>query len=284
MNAARAAAVWGTWATIASAPLPAAPPEAPGAPPAPFTQTLAGTAQSFQMVPVPGGQVTLHEGAAERVVEVAPFFIAVTETTWDLYDVFVFGFDKAQTTPEADAVTRPSRPYVSPDRGFGHAGYAAISLTHMGAEHYCKWLSAKTGRRYRLPAEAEWSRACLAGGVTPERAEEHAWALENAERAPHPVARRKPDALGVHDLWGNVMEWCTGADGKPVAMGGSFRQPLAELGCSARAIPTRAWQETDPQVPKSVWWLSDAEFAGFRVVCEMDGGAPSASAPPAAPP
>jgi formylglycine-generating enzyme required for sulfatase activity len=236
-----------------------------------FTQTLAGTAQSFEMVPVAGGTVTLKVGDSEQRLEVAPFYVARTETPWELYDIFALGLDKADSSPAADAVTRPSRTYVEPDRGFGHAGYAAISIAFKGAEHYCLWLSAKTGRRYRLPTEAEWRLMCSRSAIDPAAITEHAWCAENADRSPHPVAKKKPDALGLHDLLGNVMEWCVGADGKPVAMGGSFRQPAAELGCDARAAPKPSWQETDPQVPKSMWWLSDADFLGFRVVCEGEG-------------
>ena len=74
-----------------------------------FTETIDGTAVQFDMMPVPGD--------AGRGIE--PYWIGRTEVTWDAYDVFVFGFDEPG---DDDAVTRPSKPYISMDRGFGHAG------------------------------------------------------------------------------------------------------------------------------------------------------------------
>jgi formylglycine-generating enzyme required for sulfatase activity len=196
---------------------------------------------------------------------VGPFWIARTETTWELYDEFAIKAPDGDTA--ADAVTRPSRTYVPPDRGFGHEGYAAISISCRGAENYCQWLSTKTGRRYRLPTEAEWRLVCERAAIPAGEIDAFAWSAENADHAPHPVASRRRDRLGLHDLLGNVMEWCTALDGSPVALGGSFRQDSAALGCAARAVQTPDWQVTDPQVPKSSWWLSDADFMGFRVVC-----------------
>jgi formylglycine-generating enzyme required for sulfatase activity len=244
----------------------------------PFTESLSGTALEFEMRPVKGGTIDVPTADGARTVTVAPFWIATVETTWDLYDVFVYELDEpaegtnggSEADTEADAVTRPSRPYVAPDRGYGHQNYAAISLAYRGAAQFCVWLSAKTGRRYRLPTEAEWRVACGQGGVTPDVAPEHAWFKDNAEWTPHPVATRTADALGLHDMWGNVREWCTDADGEPIAMGGSFTDTLDAIGCAGRAVPHPDWQMTDPQVPKSTWWLSDADFMGFRVVCEPE--------------
>ena len=67
-------------------------------------------------------------------------------------------------------------------------------------------------------------------------------------------------------MLGNVAEWCRGADGKPVVRGGSFEDKAATVSCATRASQTPAWQVRDSQIPKSVWWLSDAPFVGFRVV------------------
>jgi hypothetical protein len=50
-------------------------------------------------------------------------------------------------------------------------------------------------------------------------------------------------------------------------MGGCYKD-AAGSPCSMQKIPVPEWNDTDPQIPKSIWWLSDAPFAGFRVVCE----------------
>lgn len=233
----------------------------------PFVQELPGTMLSFELRPVPGGTIDLGEGP----VRVAPLWFAATETTWDFYDVFVYESDKdaagSSGNDAADAVTRPSRPYVAPDRGYGHTGYAAISLAYRGAEAFCEWLSAKTGRRYRLPTEAEWRHACALSGIDASNCDRFAWHDGNCDYEPHPVGTKEADQLGLFDLWGNVREWCIDAEGRPVALGGSFWDLRDELGCAARWTPEKSWQVTDPQVPKSPWWLSDAPFMGMRVVC-----------------
>ena len=66
----------------------------------------------------------LIEGGERRVPSPEPFWIAKTEMTWDLYDIFVYGLDQPERTDESgvDAITRPSKPYIAMDRGFGKAG------------------------------------------------------------------------------------------------------------------------------------------------------------------
>ena len=85
---------------------------------APFTQSIEGTVVSFEMLPVPGGTVSIDG----KDVEVGPFWMGRTEVTWDAFDVYMFGLDEP-SGGSTDAVARPSKPYISMDRGFGHAGY-----------------------------------------------------------------------------------------------------------------------------------------------------------------
>ena len=83
------------------------------------------------------------------------------------------------------------------------------------AVQFCKRLSAKEGRTYRLPTAAEWEYACRAGTRTRysfrddlASLKEYAWYMENSERKAHPVGERKPNAWGLRDMHGNVWEWC----------------------------------------------------------------------------
>ncbi len=188
-----------------------------------------------------------------------------------------------------DAVLRPTKPHIVTDRGFGHAGYPALSLSARGAQSFCEWLSAVSGRRYRLPTEAEWEAACRANappgtapdavwscGDDPAAVPEFAWHRENSERKTHPVGSKAAGALGLQDLHGNVAEWCLAADGTAVLKGGSYRDPVKALRIDARQVPVAAWNQSDPNLPRSKWWLADAPFAGFRIVCE------GAASPPAA--
>lgn len=229
----------------------------------PVKQAIPETVVSFEMVPVPGGTVTV--GGTSVTVE--PFLIGRTEVTWDMYDLFSGGSDVRGNTG-TDAASRPSHPYGAPDYGWGHAGYPAISITRQAAEAFCAWLSAKTGRTYRLPTEAEWVRAAgLAAGKDAGASREAiVWHRGNASATTHPVASRKPDALGLFDLFGNAAEWVTTADNTRVTRGGSFRDTLETTGPDARAQQDPSWNERDPQLPKSRWWLSDGPFVGFRLV------------------
>lgn len=236
-----------------AAPLLRAASQPPASVPTSYRESIPGTLVTFEVVLVPGG------------ADLAPFYLGRTEVTWDLYDVFALGLDRTASPEAADAVARPSRPYGAPDYGWGHAGYPAISIAREAADAFAVWLSKKTGKPYRLPTEAEWEHAA-ALALGGERAlDTLAWHRGNASGRTHPVSSRKPDALGLFDLFGNAAEWVVGADGARVTRGGSFRDPLTALGRSARAVQDESWNERDPQLPKSRWWLSDGPFVGLRI-------------------
>ena len=99
------------------------------------------------------------------------------------------------------------------------ADYPATYVSWDDAVEFCRKLSAKEGVTYRLPTEAEWEYACRAGsesiysfGDSPELLEEYAWFKENAydigEILAHRVRQKRPNAWGLHDMHGNVYEWC----------------------------------------------------------------------------
>lgn len=229
-----------------------------------YVETFSEAPAKLDMIPVPAGSVSLNG----EEVSVGPFWIAGTEIPWDIFDIYAFGND-VDADPD-DAILRPSKPYGAPDRGYGHRGYAAISMTYIVAEAFADWLSVRTGKTYRLPTEAEWEYACLAGGppVSGEALDEHAWYWDNAFDATHPIGSLASNAFGIRDMIGNAAEWCTGPEGAPLACGGSFMDKAEEVGCAARKTPSPKWQETDPQIPKSRFWLTDGPFMGFRVIRE----------------
>lgn len=251
--------------------VPAAPAAAdPGG--KPFTQEIPGSVVTFDMVPIPAGEFKPESGDA---VKIKPIYLSKHEITWDSFDIFCFQLDMtdAQKAAGVDAKNRPSRPYGAPDHGFGHAGYPAIHITRFAAEQFCVWLSNKTGRKYRLPTEAEWTYAARAGGDgKPEALDKVAWYWDNADDKTHPVGKKAPNAWGLHDMLGNVAEYVTipnePSDAKPTACGGSYDDKADDVSVSARKVQAPDWNSTDPQNPKSRWWLSDGPFVGFRVVCE----------------
>jgi formylglycine-generating enzyme required for sulfatase activity len=238
-----------------------------------FVQTLPGSVVKVEMAAIHPGILTL----AAKKVSIKPFWIARTETTWEAFDAFMASGPPSpaydQTKYAVDAIARPSKSYILPDLGWGHHGYPAINVSILSAQMFCRWLSAATGKKYRLPTEAEWEYACRAGAVgtgqlSPAELGKSAWFAGNSGDKTHPVAKKLPNAWGLYDMLGNVGEWATDADGQPVLCGGTFEDKADKVTPGARARQTPEWQATDPQLPKSRWWLADGRFVGFRIVRE----------------
>ena len=181
----------------------------------------------------------------------------------------------------------------------GHDGFPAICMTQLAAKMYCQWLSAKTGHFYRLPTEAEWEYACRAGTTTAysfgddaSKLGEYAWYIENNDFVYAKVGKKKPNPWGLYDIHGNVAEWCLdqylpdtyaerdakGAISNPLSVpsltvrykrvvrGGSWDDDPEKLRSAARVPSTPNWKVQDPQLPQSIWFLTDALHVGFRVV------------------
>jgi formylglycine-generating enzyme required for sulfatase activity len=238
----------------------------------PMAVEIPGAAFTYELVPIPG----------DEAKGIKPLWMGKTEITWDAMDAFVLEWDLDKGLPAlaADAVTRPSKPYIPPDCGYGHQGYAAICVAIRNANEYCRWLSARTGKKFRLPTEAEWEHACRAGATTAfsfgddaSKLGDYGWFEGNSEETPHPVGKKKPNAWGLYDMHGNVAEWVTAKSGTPTVMGGSWMDKPEACMAASKAEFQPAWQKTDPQIPKSTWWLSDGQFLGFRIVCEDEAPA-----------
>ncbi len=213
-------------------------------------EKLSKTMISFKMVKLPGGTITMPMA---KKVTIKPFWIGQKEVSWDEYDAYMFKLDMTDAeAAKVDVKLRPSLPYGAPDRGYGHEGYAAISIHQNGAEQYCKWLTNKTGKKYRLPTEAEWEYACRAGGdgnMNADEVQKVAWVKENSDEATHPIGEKPANAWGLFDMLGNAGEWVKGYDGDWVLKGGSFKEEAAKVNCSWRAKQTtHGTIRTNPKV------------------------------------
>ncbi|MDF1837718.1 MAG: SUMF1/EgtB/PvdO family nonheme iron enzyme, partial [Planctomycetota bacterium] len=153
------------------------------------------------------------------------------------------------------------------------------------------------GRAFRLPSEAEWEYACRAGSTTAysfgadeKKLDTHAWHYENSDNAYHPVGKKRPNAWGLHDMHGNVAEWVLDGYGVKaygeqaakegvenpihwptkeyprVVRGGSWDDDPQALRSAARRGSKDTWKMMDPQLPKSIWYLTNAQTVGFRIV------------------
>jgi formylglycine-generating enzyme required for sulfatase activity len=150
------------------------------------------------------------------------------------------------------------------------------------AVNFCAWLGKKSGRRVRLPTEAEWEYACRAGTTTrfftgddpaslkgyanvPDEAlrkklgrpaDPKAWfPFDDGYPFTAPVARFKPNLWGLHDMLGNVFQWCAdeipGDSPKRILRGGSYNTNVQTCRCATRGFGK----------PESRY-----SYTGFRIV------------------
>lgn len=219
-----------------------------------YTETVPGTSAAINMIAIPGGTFTMGspesepfhraDEAPQRRVEVSPFFMGELEVTWDQFWAFYAETMSEGRTPPAkvyannsrpdvDAVSGPTPPFGFPDQGWGMGDRPAITMTHYSAETFCQWLSLKTGKKYRLPTEAEWEYAARGGTSTPyffegspsDYTNEGFWNgifgadttaingyaiyVNNSNNRSQDPVKVKPNPFGLKNMVGNVMEYCS---------------------------------------------------------------------------
>jgi sulfatase modifying factor 1 len=296
-------------------------------PPNKYTETFtteAGEKLGFEMVLIPSGTFLMGSPESEagrqknetpqHKVRLDAFYLCTTETTLELFlayyqetvtakkdflEVEQAKKDTEQAGEDVDAITGPTPVYGDLTMGYGKK-HPAIGMTWHNAMTFCRWLSKKTGKQYRLPTEAEWEYACRAGttsvfsfGDDPDQLVDFTWYKPNSDSETQEVAKTKPNAWGLYDMLGNVHEWVydfysptaykEAAINNPavnpkgpktgrvhVARGGDYSSSKEQLRCAARAFEQDWWRSGDPQIPKSKWWLPEMDFIGFRVAQSVD--------------
>ncbi|HEV3260242.1 MAG TPA: SUMF1/EgtB/PvdO family nonheme iron enzyme [Gemmataceae bacterium] len=161
--------------------------------------------------------------------------------------------------------------------------HPVVDVTWNDARAFCEWLGKETGKKYRVPTEAEWEYSCRAGTTTPfysgdsvDKLSEVARVNKAVTDGTAPVGQYKPNGFGLYDMHGNVWQWCqdwydrdyyivvipndSPRQDPPGPAAGSFRVNRGG------AFPDVSW---DCRAAKRDW---DApanrnDLIGFRVVC-----------------
>jgi sulfatase modifying factor 1 len=164
--------------------------------------------------------------------------------------------------------------------------YPASYVSWDDAVAYCEKLSKLEGNRYRLPTEAEWEYACRAKtrtawnfGDDENVLGDYAWYFNNTwdidERYAHQVELKKPNAFGLHDMHGNVIEWCHDYYEEDYYKQSSEKDPTGPTSGSSRVLRGGSWKLGNSRYARSAYrnWF-DADYrndsVGFRLVRELD--------------
>ena len=228
---------------------------------------VAVPAGSFQMGDIQGGTDS-NEQPVHTVTIHKPFGIGQYEVTFEEYDQF------------AKATGRK----LPNDHGWGRGRRPVINVSWNDSRDYTVWLSEQTGRRYRLPSEAEWEYAARSGGKDEswagssreQEAGEYAWYAKNSKKQSHDVGTKKPNSLGIYDMSGNVSEWVDDcwhedyknapSDGRPWGKENGGR-------CAFRVVRGGSWNDKpmDLRVSTRFWSRADSGVRtfGFRVVQDV---------------
>ena len=260
-------------------PAGAATPAAVSAPtlPAPgssFRDTLSGGGKGPVMVVIPAGRFMMgcvsgqncydREKPVHEVVIARPFAISKYEITFEDYDRFTY-------------------PNKVDDEGWGRGRRPIINVSWDDATEYAAWLSAQTGKRYRLPTEAEWEYAARAGSTT-----KYSWGNDIGHNRANcdnencgdsyeytaPVGSFPANAWGLHDMLGNVFEWVQDCWNGSYAGAPGDGNAWASGDCSQRVGRGGAWESPFPWLLRSAFRFridraNRFNFYGFRLAQDL---------------
>jgi formylglycine-generating enzyme required for sulfatase activity len=217
------------------------------------------------------------ESPQHKVTIAKPFAVSRVEVTLGQWDV---------------CVRTGGCPPISSEHGLDRRTHPVINVSWFEAQQYTAWLSKLTGKQYRLLSEAEWEYAARAGTTTlysfgnnKEQLSEYAWYVDNTPRDENhplgwaqPVGKKKPNAFGLHDMHGNVWEWC--ADNWHETYKGAPNDGSVWLGgnTSKRVLRGGSFDFEPPSV-RSAWrdgYVADKrnEWGGFRVARTLSSPTP----------
>lgn len=176
-------------------------PLTPATPTIPLPTMVAIGSGSFLMGSLANTPNSDQDEYPQHTVFVKPFFLAETEVTVEQYRAFCTATGRMM--PAA-----PAWGWIDT--------HPVVNVSWEDANEYCKWLSNKTKENYRLPTEEEWEFAARGGTISQntryagsEDADAIGWYVGNSEGSTRPVGSRQPNELLLHDMSGNIWEWCS---------------------------------------------------------------------------
>lgn len=171
------------------------------------TLTFTVNGESFNMIRVNGGSYNMGATSECDQGEAKWWEKPVHRVTLDNY--YIGETEVTQALWEAIMGSNPSQNRVG-------RNYPVNCVSWDDCVEFCQVLSQKTGKRFRLPTEAEWEFAARGGNKSnhykysgSNYLHEVAWCLDNSDSISHPVKTKKPNELGIYDMTGNAWEWCS---------------------------------------------------------------------------
>jgi len=211
------------------------------------------------------------EGPVHKVTISKPFYMGVcgvTQAQWRA----VMGTSPWEGKTDAKSAPDNAASYISWD----------------DAEAFCKALSKKCRRAVLLPSEAQREYACRAGSATayyfgddPSKLGDYAWFRDNAdkigEKYAHPVGKKKPNAWGLHDMHGNVYEWCLDTYVKDFYAKSPGVDPVCTVKADVRVIRGGSWRWLKQHTRSANRVRNKHSYRhydyGLRVIVKIDPGA-----------
>jgi formylglycine-generating enzyme required for sulfatase activity len=195
----------------------------------------------------------------------------------DAFDLCAYQVTNAEYARFLTATKHP-KPYLWDDANFNHPEQPVVAVSWLDAMAYCEWLSRATGRRYRLPTEAEWEHAARGGvegkpypwgDAPPESLPDYATRWKTG---PEPVGRYAANAYGLFNMGDNVHEWCADWYDASFYSRSPERNPAGPEDGKRRASRGGSWRHQIKVTRSAARSSIPAEFKyadyGFRVAME----------------
>jgi len=196
--------------------------------------------------------------------EMAQHKVTITES-------FLIG--KCEVTQEQWATIMGTNP-----SGFKGSKLPVETVSWNDCMLFCTKIGERTGRRIALPTEAQWEYACRAGtksrwsfGSSDKNAGDFVWIDSNSSGTTHPVAAKKPNPWGLHEMHGNVWEWCADWYSSPYPAQ-EVVDPKGPWTGTARVVRGGGWGDPTVEVRSAYRSCSGPETrnngTGFRCIME----------------